>query len=119
MRLLAGDGRFTLQTALPDGWHDLYRFTEEPQVPADYVVANWFTSTHPAALFTGNLLVQRLTFEGRDSLFNARLTRRQTDGTVSERVLAGPEDLGRVLERDFAITPPVAVAEIWSRLPRG
>jgi N-hydroxyarylamine O-acetyltransferase len=119
MRLLAADGRFTLQTALPNGWHDLYRFTLEPQVPADYVVANWFTSTHPTALFTGNLLVQRLTPDGRDSLFNARLTRRPTDGTVSERVLAGPEELANVLETVFAITPPAAPAEIWARLPHG
>ncbi len=119
MRLLAADGRFTLQTALPDGWHDLYRFSLEPQAAADYGVANWFTSTHPSSLFTGNLLIQRLTPEGRDSLFNTRLTRRRTDGTADERVLTGPDDLGNVLETMFAITPPAPPPEIWSRLPRG
>ncbi len=119
MRVLEGDGRFTLQTALPDGWHDLYRFTLEPQVAADFVVANWFTSTHPAALFTGNLLVQRLTPEGRDTLFNARFTRRRHDGRASERVLGAADDLARVLETAFAIAPPAPAAEIWARLPQG
>lgn len=117
LRLVAVGPALILQTALPAGWHDLYRFTLEPQAAADSLVANWFTSTHPASLFTGNLLVQRLTPECRCSLFNARLTERHRDGGVGERVLVGAEDLADVLRATFAIAPPVDAAEIWSRLP--
>ena len=41
-----------LQAKLPAGWHDLYRFTLEPQIPADYVVANWYTSGVPHFRFS-------------------------------------------------------------------
>jgi N-hydroxyarylamine O-acetyltransferase len=118
VRLIGAGAALTLQTALPTGWHDVYRFTLDPQVPADYMVANWFTSTHPLALFTGNLLVQRLTPEGRTSLFNTKLTERRSDGTTAERRLADSDDLARVLEATFAITPPSDPAAIWSRLPK-
>ena len=34
-----------------DGWLDLYTFSEEPQLPVDYEVANHYTSTWPRSPF--------------------------------------------------------------------
>ena len=120
LRLLAdNNGSFTLQTELPKGWQDVYRFTLEPQEPADYEMGSWFTATHPTSLFVGNLLAERLTPYSRFTLFNRRLTSRHTDGGVEERDLVSADDLGEVLDAVFHITPPVDVAEIWQKLPRG
>jgi N-hydroxyarylamine O-acetyltransferase len=117
VRFVENDGRYTLQLYRSGGWHDIYRFTLEPQLPADFALGNWWTSTHPAALLTGNLLAERLTPEARFSLFNAKLTTRHAGGGMEERSLAGPDDLERVLTGIFAIEPPASPREIWARLP--
>src|SRR5439155_19133562 len=75
LRLARRDDVFTLQVLSDGEWGDLYRFILEPQVAADYEIANWFLCTHPTSFFRGNLLAERLTPGRRLSLFNTRLTR--------------------------------------------
>ncbi len=48
-RLNENGGRFWLSAKQPAGWRTMYAFNLEPQIPADYELANWFTSTKPAA----------------------------------------------------------------------
>ena len=67
-------------------WVSLYRFGLEEQLPIDFVMANWFTSTYPSSFFRSNLLAERLGAGSRVSLFNARLTR---TGRSEFRVLDG------------------------------
>ena len=117
VRLVGEDGSLILQAALAAGWQDLYRFTQEPALDVDYEAANWFTSTHPRSLFLKNLLAQRLTPEGRLTLFNKRLTRRAAAGTHEESTLESSGELGDVLERLFGLEPPVPAEAIWARLP--
>jgi N-hydroxyarylamine O-acetyltransferase len=119
LRLAGAGGSYTLQAMLPAGWQDLYRFTLEPQAAADYEVANWFTSTHPASLFVGNLLMERLTEEARYSLFNTELTERRRGGETVKRTLSSARELGDVLDGVFALTLPAPAADIWARLPKG
>lgn len=118
MRLLQAGAIYTLQVLLPTGWQDCYRFTLEPQLPIDYIVANWYTATLPTSLFVTNLLMQRLTATGHATLFNTRFSERDFDGTLREREVPDPATLGELLETVFAITPPEDVGAIWSRLPR-
>lgn len=118
VRVMADGPSWTMQAKLQTGWQDLYRFTLEPQLPADHMVGNWFTSAHPESIFTNNLLVQRLAPEGRINLLNNRLTLRGYDGVAEERTLTGPGELREVLETVFAITPPADPADIWDRLPK-
>ena len=40
VRLVGDDSSLILQAALPSGWQDLYRFTQEPSLEEDYVSAN-------------------------------------------------------------------------------
>ena len=57
---LSSKGAWTLLEAqLPGGWQPLYMLSPEPAVDADYVVANWYTSTHPASAFRRELRVAR------------------------------------------------------------
>jgi N-hydroxyarylamine O-acetyltransferase len=114
---MGADQIFTLQTLFRKGWQDVYRFTLEPQLPADYELANWFTSTNPGSLFYTNLLVERLTPECRFTLSNTRLTRRHARGAV-KRKLASAEDFADTLEIAFGITPPIDAAAIWQQVPK-
>ena len=117
LRLVEADGAMTLQTRFATGWQEMYRFTSEAQFSADYMVSNWFTSTHPTSIFTNGLLAERLTPAVRYSLFNRRLTERWADGRVVERALLDGDDLGDVLDHAFAVTPPAPIEAIWARLP--
>lgn len=117
-RLTGTDQVLTLQARLPNGWQDMYRFTLEPQLPIDYVVANWYTATHPRSMFRGNLVVQRLTPAARHTLFNTRLTTRDHAGNATDRTLATARELDEILETVFDITLPVPVDVIWEKLPK-
>lgn len=115
---LTPDGEvLVLETRLPGGWQPMYRFTLEPAYLADYEVSNWYTSTHPASIFTSALLAERLTPQVRCSLFNTRLTRRHADGRVEVEDLADAEALARALDVDFGVTPPADAGAVFNRLP--
>ena len=115
----AGAGDLMLTTLLPTGWQDVYRFDMVPQLPADYAVSNWSTSTHPDSIFVNGLLAERLTPDARYSLFNRKLTTRWADGRTEQRTLADADDLAMVLDQAFNLTPPAPVEAIWVKLPEG
>jgi N-hydroxyarylamine O-acetyltransferase len=54
----AGPG-WEVQERRPDGWATLYGFADEPQYPADVVVANHYTSTFPGSPFVTRVVVTR------------------------------------------------------------
>jgi N-hydroxyarylamine O-acetyltransferase len=116
LRLRADGEALVVETLLPSGWASMYRFTLEPAELADYEVGNWYTSTHPASLFTTHLLAERLTPEVRASLFDTRLTRRYPDGRAEVTDLATPDALARALDEDLAITPPVDAGTLFAKL---
>jgi N-hydroxyarylamine O-acetyltransferase len=117
LRLEPAGAALTLQYKHPEGWRDVYRFTLEPAVEADYAVGNWHTSTHPDSLFRNHLLAERLTPERRFSLMNRRLTERWADGRVVERRLETPAELARTLDEAFGLAPPASPEALFARLP--
>jgi N-hydroxyarylamine O-acetyltransferase len=117
-RLVRDGDIYESQFHLRDAWAPMYRFTLTPQTPIDFEVANWFTSTHPHALFVRNLLVARVIGETRANLRNNELAVRQPDGSVEHRTLEDARDLRRVLEDTMGLTLPAPAELIWSRLPK-
>ncbi len=105
-RLVAAAGEFDLEARLGGNWASLYRFSLQPQLPVDYEVANWFTSTHPQSLFVNHLIASRAATGRRHALFNNRLTVRGRDGGSERRLLRDAATLRGVLERDFGIAMP-------------
>jgi N-hydroxyarylamine O-acetyltransferase len=67
-RVLEDGPERVLQNMGPAGWRDLYGFTLEPQLPFDYVVANYYTSTHPNSMFTKIPVVQKTSATGAVAL---------------------------------------------------
>ncbi|MEO8674027.1 MAG: arylamine N-acetyltransferase [Casimicrobiaceae bacterium] len=86
-------------------WEDLYAFTQEPQLPVDYEIANHYTSTHPASRFTQVLTAQRLSREVRWTLRNRELI--EDRGTTSiTRAIGDDDERIAVLAETFGLVFP-------------
>jgi N-hydroxyarylamine O-acetyltransferase len=59
-----------LQRKEADGWRDLYAFADDAVPPIDYVVGNWYTSTHPESTVVQTLTAQRMVDRTRHVLRN-------------------------------------------------
>jgi N-hydroxyarylamine O-acetyltransferase len=55
-----GEALYELQVETREGLSPLYVFTLDEQLPIDFEMANWFTSTHPSSLFVRSKVVSRV-----------------------------------------------------------
>ena len=102
------DGTQVMQSLANGDWRDLYAFTLEPQLPVDFDVANWYTSTHPQSRFVQIVTAQRLSPDKRITLRDLDLI--EDDGrTTSTRHLGGREERRRILVEIFGIELPADV----------
>lgn len=49
-------------------WQRLYSFSEEPQLPKDYLMASYWCENAPESIFTSNVMVAIHTPEGRNTI---------------------------------------------------
>lgn len=84
---------------------DQYAFTLEPQLPVDYLLANYYCSTHPESRFVQTLTVQLPTPTQRFMLRNREFTVIEPSG-VRREMLADDEQLLRVLAERFGLRFP-------------
>lgn len=117
-RLAAFGDEFQLQAKLREGWAPIYQLSLEQKAPADWEVANWYTSTSPKSVFTNSLMVARPVGDRRLGLLNNDLRIHHRDGKTEKRTLTTPEELASVLRDDFEIPLPGGADELWNRLPR-
>lgn len=103
-RFLHGDGFWTLQARLEQGFSDLYAFTEEPHGPVDYEVMNHYTSTHPASRFKTSLIVSRPAADARHSLLNGEYVIRR--GAAATKRVVAPAEVPAVLREVFGLDVP-------------
>jgi N-hydroxyarylamine O-acetyltransferase len=115
-RLLPLENGFVLEASLSGEWKPFYRFTLEPQFPADYEVSNWYLCHHPSSFFRQVLMSARVTAEGRYALRNNALTIHRKNGT-EKRTLADAAALRSCLESDFGLQLPES-AELDAALER-
>lgn len=102
-RLEQDNGLWVLQCLQQDAWTDLYAFTLEPQLPVDFEVASWFTSTHPDSMFRRLLVVQSLRPEVRYFLRNRELTV-ERGGSAETHRIEDDDTLLTVLAQTFGLT---------------
>lgn len=95
-------GVHVLRTVAPDGWTDLYGFTLDERFPADYEVANHYTSTHPRSPFRARAVVQWAGPDERVALVGDRLTVSCPEGPQSHRTV-GTGELDDVLRVVFGV----------------
>jgi N-hydroxyarylamine O-acetyltransferase len=104
-QLVAEDGVRVLRGLRSDGWLDLYAFTEEPQLPVDYEVANHFTSTWPRSPFVTKVVVQRSGLDERWMMIADELRVERPDATERWTV-ASPEERLSILADRFGLDFP-------------
>ena len=90
-RLLPLPHGHRVEAQLDQKWEPLYEVSNEPQLPIDYQLANWFSSKYPASHFRHDLNVARTTSEVRYTLLNNRFTARPKQGEVDRRALTARE----------------------------
>ena len=96
----------------------------EPAVHADYVAANWYTSTHPASGFRRELRVALTAPDRRTTLMNDRLTVRHSKGGMERRFLDEPgiaaalvSTFGLRLDADSAARAAAIVSRLRAEMP--
>jgi N-hydroxyarylamine O-acetyltransferase len=104
-RLLPLENGFVLEACMRGEWEPFYRFTLDPQFPADYDVSNWYLCNHPSSFFRQILICARVTRQGRLALRNSALAIHRKDGT-EKRTLANAGALRLCLEEDFGLELP-------------
>jgi N-hydroxyarylamine O-acetyltransferase len=114
MRLVRMDHEWQIEALLGDAWTPFYRFELSPAFPADFLVANWHTSTHPDSVFVSNLMAARPLADHRHTLLNADHTVRWRDGRVERRRLESVDALAEVLRTSFAV--PLTDADVAAGL---
>ena len=108
-RVAEEGSHFVLQSLRAGEWRDLYVFSLEPQERADYEMANYWISTHPASRFVQTLTAQRPTPEARFILRNRELTIDRGDDTTT-REIRDRVDLIDVLDSYFSLRLPPETA---------
>ncbi len=116
-RLTRVDEDFKLQGLAGTEWKTLYRFDLRPQFPADYEMANHYTSSYPGSRFRSMLVAALPVPGGRYVLSNNQLTVHHTHGASERRVLGSVQEVRQVLESMLGLTLPAA-AELDSTLAR-
>jgi len=104
-RIARERGLYVLQLRTGDAWADLYAFTLEPQHPADYEMANHYTSTYPSSRFVQAPIAQRSAPDTRKVLRDRTYTEHRGE-CVSERTLADENELLQVLADEFELRFP-------------
>lgn len=104
-RVIEEEGLWILQSQRGSTWMDLYAFSLEPQQAADYEMASYYVSTHPASRFVQTLSAQLQSPEARHVLRNLELTEDRGD-TQIVRMLADDDELLDVLKHIFGLRFP-------------
>jgi len=104
MRFVAMGEELLLQAKLRDGWNHIYRVVPHPRFDAEYDIANWYTGTHPQSPYISNLIAAS-PGPGRTrlTLFNDRLTIRDSMGNAERQMLSSEADFRRALIDKFGV----------------
>lgn len=94
------------EAKMRDAWTPLYTFTVEPQHLPDIELGNWFMATHPKARFAEELVLARVTPEGRLALSDNRLAIHRINATSERRVLQTETEMRDALAGLFGLTLP-------------
>ena len=104
MRFVDVGGELTLQARLKSGWQHIYRVIPYPRYDGEYEIANWYTATHPDTPYQANIIIAK---PGPDrtriTMYNARVTVRDSEGRANKRWLDNDADYCGVLRQEFGL----------------
>ncbi|RDZ25966.1 arylamine N-acetyltransferase family protein [Lysobacter silvisoli] len=105
-RISRRDDGYILRARVGEEWRGLYVFDLQPTAEIDYVVGNWYVSTHPESPFRGQLYAARMGPGLRKTLRNGSYAVHRL-GAPSERwELESADAVLAVLRDELGITLP-------------
>jgi N-hydroxyarylamine O-acetyltransferase len=113
-----GEGlRWALRELQGDEWGTLYRFEDVPVYPADVVLGNHYTSTHPDSWFTQQPIAVRRTPEAIASLVGRTYTVTRAGHVKERRELTDREWEGTLREVFGLKLPREDIAVVLAKAP--
>lgn len=100
-RLIKQSGGIMHQMRLGADWKDVYEFTLTEPAPMDFELGNWYSCTHPKAIFMNNLVVTLTRRDHRVIIYNCDFTIRHTNGCAETKNIASPDELLALLAEHF------------------
>ena len=83
-------------------WIQIYSFTEESQLPTDYITASYWCENAPDSIFNKGAMVSIRTDEGRNSIAGNEFRIFTTEG-VQSFIPETPEEYAKALQTHFGI----------------
>jgi N-hydroxyarylamine O-acetyltransferase len=117
LRLTRTGDLYTLQCPQCAAGLNLYSFTLEPQLAVDFEPANHYCSTHPRSRFVVTLTAQRAGLHQRVLLRNREFIVSRSAGNET-RLIAGEQELRRLLADRFGIELPADTPSLLERIDR-
>lgn len=105
-RLVRIGEEWRAQIRIGSEWRATYRFDLTPQRDIDYIVANWYTSTHPDSHFRHGLTLARPLPGRRISLRGNAFATHQLNGASARRTLTDAEEVVAMIEDQFGLAIP-------------
>lgn len=93
---------FVLQRKFGTEFRNVYAFTLDSCIPADYVMSNYFTSTFPGGFFTETRIITKPTTEGRVTLVD-KILKISSGNQISEKTLTSDSEYHEVLKEFFGL----------------
>ena len=98
--------QYLLQAQVAGDWRALYVFDLQPQAEIDYIVGNWYVSTHPDSPFLDQLRVARTGPGWRRTLGNGSVALHRIGHASERRALVDVEDVIAELREGFGLRVP-------------
>jgi len=115
-RIIREGHKYFHQVLYGERWTDVYELTGEEMPVIDRVLANWYTSAHPASHFKDRMMVARAEENGRRcSIVDGVFKQRERDGRATEQVIETPELLLETLADKFGIELPAGTRFPWPK----
>lgn len=100
-------GMYSLYQRTDGGFQKLMSFEDHPQLPVDYVLANYYNSQNTALPFRANLSVSILAGDVRKQLVNFTLKQYVDGKAISTHTAASRAELSELLKEHFGLDYPL------------
>lgn len=112
---------YTLRANVAGDWRAMYIFDLQRQEDIDYVVGNWYVSTHPESSFTRQLMVARTGEGWRRTLNNGSFAIHRMGAESERHHVANVDELIDLLKTEFGIQVPAhaRLRQVLERLIQG
>lgn len=105
-RIITYQESYVLQTFVQKEWRNLYIFDLQEQYYVDFIVGNWYTSTHPNSSFTKELKISIIGSKTRHAIHNHLFTTHYQNQKSVKQEIQDVGELTSILREVFYLEIP-------------